>query len=186
MSWANAEIKSTHRLWESWQIKILTNKIVTCWYSEIIIKESSKLYITFVLYFLVIMLRLPYWFDKKKLELCLTVLLKINDVDNSLYQLLAYFLAQDFVYSSESLAYIDPFVADLPILYPLETVGNQKVSSVFGGYKMEIMARKGLTKLIIARWGPALKNSFLLACCFMRRNMNAMNTNIACVLIRNL
>ena len=135
MSWANAEIKSTHRLWESWQIKILTNKIVTCWYSEIIIKESSKLYITFVLYFLVIMLRLPYWFDKKKLELCLTVLLKINDVDNSLYQLLAYFLAKDFVYSSESLAYIDPFVADLPILYPLETAGNQKVSSVSGVIK---------------------------------------------------
>ena len=61
------------------------------------------------------------------------------------------FLVQDFVYSSESLAYIDPFVANLPILYPLETAGNQKVSSVFRGYKMEMMARKALTKFIIAR-----------------------------------
>ena len=33
---------------------------------------------------------------------------------------------------------------------------------------MGIMARKGLTKFIIARWGPAQKISFLLACCFMR------------------
>ena len=32
------------------------------------------------------------------------------------------------------------------------------------------MARKGLIKCIIARWGPAKKISFLLACCFMRPN----------------
>ena len=30
------------------------------------------------------------------------------------------------------------------------------------------MARKGLTKFIIARWGLAQEISFLLACCFMR------------------
>ena len=33
---------------------------------------------------------------------------------------------------------------------------------------MEIMARKGFIKFIIAREGPAQKMSFLLACCFMR------------------
>ena len=42
MSWANAEIKSTHRLWESRPNKILTDKIVTWWYSEIIIDESQQ------------------------------------------------------------------------------------------------------------------------------------------------
>ena len=51
---------------------------------------------------------------------------------------------------------------------------------------MGIMARKGLTKFTIARWGPAQKISFLLECCFIRPNMGAMNTNIVCVLIRNL
>ena len=63
------------------------------------------------------------------------------------------------------LAYTNPFLANLPILYSLETPENQKASSVFRGYKIGIMARKGLIKFIIAREGPAQKNSFLLACC---------------------
>ena len=63
------------------------------------------------------------------------------------------------------LAYTDPFLAKVPILYPLETPENQKASSVSRGYKMGIMARKGLIKFIIAREGPAQKISFLLACC---------------------
>ena len=50
-----------------------------------------------------------------------------------------------------ALAYIDPFLADVPILYLLETPGNQKASSVFKGYKMRIMARNNLVKFIIAR-----------------------------------
>ena len=46
---------------------------------------------------------------------------------------------------------MNPFLVNVPILYPLETPGNQKASSVFRGYKMGIMARKGLIKFIIAR-----------------------------------
>ena len=50
---------------------------------------------------------------------------------------------------------MDPFLANAPILYPLETIGNQKASSVFKGYKMGIMARNGSIKFLIARWGLA-------------------------------
>ena len=50
---------------------------------------------------------------------------------------------------------IDPFLANVPIWYPLETPENQNDSSIFRGYKMGIMVRNGLTKFIIARWGPA-------------------------------
>ena len=53
------------------------------------------------------------------------------------------------------LAYIDPFLANVPIWYPPETPENQNASSVFRGYKIGIMARNDLTKFIIARWGPA-------------------------------
>ena len=98
-----------------------------------------------------------------------------SDAENSLYQPPACFSAQDFVYSIESLgeiifqirifelgfilshsiskelAYISPFLATAPILYPLEIPGNQKASSIFRGYKMGIMARKSLTKFIITR-----------------------------------
>ena len=68
----------------------------------------------------------------------------------------------------KELAYTDPFLANVPILYPLEKPENQKASSVFRGCKMGIMARKGFIKFTIAREGPAQKMSFLLACCFMR------------------
>ena len=47
----------------------------------------------------------------------------------------------------KELAYTDPFLANVPILYPLEKTENQKASSVFRGYKLRIMARKGLIKL---------------------------------------
>ena len=68
----------------------------------------------------------------------------------------------------KELAYTDPFLANVPILYHLEKPEDQKASSVFRGYKMGIIARKGLIKFIIAIEGPAQKMSFLLACCFMR------------------
>ena len=55
-----------------------------------------------------------------------------------------------------------------PFLYPLKTPGNQKASSVFRGYNIGIMTKKGLIKFIIARWGSAQEILFLLACCFMR------------------
>ena len=90
-----------------------------------------------------------------------------------------YIFKLDFILSHRigwELANIDPFLAKIPILYPLETPGNQKASSVFRGYKLGIMARNGVTRFIIARWGPAQKISFLLACCFMRPNMDAMST----------
>ena len=60
---------------------------------------------------------------------------------------------------------MDPFLANVPTLYPLETPGNQTVSSIFMGYKMGI---NDLITFIIARSGPAKKISFSLACCFMR------------------
>ena len=38
----------------------------------------------------------------------------------------------------------NPFLANVPILYPLKTPENQKFSGVFRGYKMETLARNGL------------------------------------------
>ena len=183
MSWANAEIKSTHRLWESWQIKILTNKIVTCWYSEIIIKESSKLYITFVLYFLVIMLRLPYWFDKKKLELCFT---KDQRCWQQPLSTPGIFFSTGFCIFQWVTCLYWSICSRSPHFISPGNSRKPKGFKCFWGYKMEMMARKALTKFVIARWGPAQKISYLLACWFMRRNTDAMNTNIVCVLIRNL
>ena len=72
--------------------------------------------------------------------------------------------------TGQELAYIDPFLANVPTLYPLETPGNQTVSSIFRGYKMGIMARNYLITFIIARSGPAKKISFSLACCFIRQS----------------
>ena len=51
----------------------------------------------------------------------------------------------------EELVYIDPFVTNAPILYPLKTSGNQKAFGVFKGYKMGTMARNCLIKFIIPR-----------------------------------
>ena len=45
------------------------------------------------------------------------------------------------------LAYISPFLANVPNLYSLETSENQKASSVSRGYKMAIMTRNGLIKM---------------------------------------
>ena len=59
-------------------------------------------------------------------------------------------------------------LANVPILYPLETPGNQNTSNVFRVKKMGTMSRKDLIKFIIATWCPAQKIWFLLACCFMR------------------
>ena len=40
--------------------------------------------------------------------------------------------------------YINPFLAYVPILYPLETPENLWFSGVFRGYKMGTLARNGL------------------------------------------
>ena len=61
----------------------------------------------------------------------------------------------------------DPFLASVPILYPLKDAGNQKPCSVFRGYKMRTMPRNCLIKAVIPRSGLAWKISFL-ACCFRR------------------
>ena len=42
----------------------------------------------------------------------------------------------------------NPFLANIPILYHLKTPENQRFSGVFRGYKMETLARNGLTKRI--------------------------------------
>ena len=47
--------------------------------------------------------------------------------------------------------FINPFLVNVSILYPLKTPGNQKASVVFRGYKMATMARNGLIKFIILR-----------------------------------
>ena len=39
---------------------------------------------------------------------------------------------------------INPFLANMPILYPLKTPPQQNYSSVFKSYKMGTMARNGL------------------------------------------
>ena len=39
--------------------------------------------------------------------------------------------------------YFNPRLANVPILYPLKTLGNQRFSGVFRGYKMGTLARKG-------------------------------------------
>ena len=38
----------------------------------------------------------------------------------------------------------NPFLANVPILYPLKTPENQKFSGVFMGYKMGTLAKNGL------------------------------------------
>ena len=38
----------------------------------------------------------------------------------------------------------NPFLANVPILYPLKTPENQRFSGVFRGYKMGTLARNGL------------------------------------------
>ena len=65
------------------------------------------------------------------------------------------------------LVYIDPFLASVPILYLLKTLGNQNAFNVFRGYKMRTMARNCLIKFMIPRSETAQKISFL-ACCFRR------------------
>ena len=43
---------------------------------------------------------------------------------------------------------INPFQANVPILYPLKTPENQRLSGVFRGYKIETLARNGLKKIL--------------------------------------
>ena len=38
----------------------------------------------------------------------------------------------------------NPFLANVPILYPLKTPENQRFSGVFRGYKIGTLARNGL------------------------------------------
>ena len=40
---------------------------------------------------------------------------------------------------------LNPFLAYAPLLYPLKTPEKQRPSGVFRGYKMETLARNGLT-----------------------------------------
>ena len=39
---------------------------------------------------------------------------------------------------------VNPFLANVPILYPPKTPENQRFSGVFRGYKMGTLARNGL------------------------------------------
>ena len=39
---------------------------------------------------------------------------------------------------------INPFLANVPILYPLKAPENQRFSGVFRGYKIGTLARNGL------------------------------------------
>ena len=55
----------------------------------------------------------------------------------------------------ELLVHINPFLVSAPILYPLKTARNQKISGVFREYKMRVMAQNDLIKFIMQRLGPA-------------------------------
>ena len=44
---------------------------------------------------------------------------------------------------------INPFLTNVPILYPLKTPENQRFSIVFRGYKMGTLARNGLIELFL-------------------------------------
>ena len=41
---------------------------------------------------------------------------------------------------------INPFLVNVPILYPLKTIENQNFSGFFKGYKIGTLARNGLKK----------------------------------------
>ena len=56
------------------------------------------------------------------------------------------------------LAHIKPFLASVPILYPLKTPGNQKGSGVFREYKMRVMAQNGSVKFIMQKMRTCLEN----------------------------
>ena len=43
---------------------------------------------------------------------------------------------------------VNPFLANVPILYPLKTPENQKFSGVFRGHKMGTLARNGLKTIL--------------------------------------
>ena len=51
----------------------------------------------------------------------------------------------------DELVHVNPFLASVPILYPLKTQGKQKASDVFREYKMRVMAQNGLIKFIMER-----------------------------------
>ena len=78
-----------------------------------------------------------------------------------LYYILLHSIGQELVY-------IDPFLANVSILYLLKTPENSNYSSVYRSDKMGTMVRNGFIKFIIPRRGPAQKISFLLARCFIR------------------
>ena len=116
MSGANAEIKSTHRLWENCPNWYFNQQDCNNYIRELLLKSPSKLCITFVFYFLVIMFRLRWWLDKKtgivfncftkdQIWACPNECTQnwYSNVENSLCQPRACFLAQNFVYSIESL-----------------------------------------------------------------------------------
>ena len=52
--------------------------------------------------------------------------------------------------SEKNTEYFNPFLANVPILYPLKTPQNQGFSGVFRGYKMGTLARNG--SKIIGSW----------------------------------
>ena len=47
-------------------------------------------------------------------------------------------------FSLDLIKIINPFLINIPILYPLKTAENQKLSGVFKGYTMRTMAKDGL------------------------------------------
>ena len=58
--------------------------------------------------------------------------------------------SQEYFYKGKPWNYhflTDPFVTSAPILYPLETLENQGLSGVFGGYKRKTLATNELITL---------------------------------------
>ena len=81
-----------------------------------------------------------------------TLLQNIKDFDSSLLSLNENPLTQTLLYDDKRFTEIcntpllNPFLANVSILYPLKTPENQRFSGVFRGYKMGTLARNGLTQ----------------------------------------
>lgn len=72
--------------------------------------------------------------------------IEISDLVCSLSQLTGFDKIPAFAFN--------PFLAYVPILYPLKTQKNQRFFGVFSGYKMEILAKYGLIEDTETYLGP--------------------------------
>ena len=59
------------------------------------------------------------------------------------------------IFKTSSSSFLNPFLTNVPILYPLERPENQRFSGVFRGYKIRTLTRNGLVialSYVILKW----------------------------------